>query len=242
MYGRQSTERIRSTTIAAHRLTPLAPQSVGELAYRSIRESILSGRFTAGERLVETRLADELGVSRAPVREALRRLGEERLVDERPRHGVFVRRLTAADFVDIYNLRIAIETAAIRLVTRRRASTETLEEIVDAMRRAARRGRAADVVALELSFHEEVCALSGNAHLAAVFGGVSAQIRMALALDDAEYERLEDVAAEHVPLIEAIESGDEHGAATALHAHILATVGPVLGRLGGSPDELLALG
>lgn len=228
-------------TIAAKRLTPLAPQSVGELAYRSIRESILTGRFAPGERLVETRLAEELGVSRAPVREALRRLGEEGLVDERPRHGVFVREMTATDFVDVYNLRIAVETAAIRLATRRRASTETLEEIVDAMRRAARRGRAAEVVALELSFHEEICTLSGNAHLAGVFGSVSARIRMALALDDAEYGRLEDVAAEHRPPIEAIESGDEHRAARALHAHILATVGPVLARLGGSPKDLLAL-
>jgi DNA-binding GntR family transcriptional regulator len=222
-----------------NKLAPLAPQSLGELAYGSIRDSIVSNRFRAGERLVETRLADELGISRAPVREALRRLAEEGLVVERPRHGVFVREFTASDFVDIYNLRIAIETAAIRLLTRRGAGTRTLQDVVDRMRSAARRGRVQELVRLELGMHQEICRLSGNTHLASVFRSVSAQIQMALSLDDAEYASLEDIVAEHVPLIEAIESGDEDRAAAVLHRHILATVEPVLARLGGSRDDLL---
>jgi DNA-binding GntR family transcriptional regulator len=225
-----------------NKLTPLAPQSLGELAYRSIRDSIVSTRFAAGERLVETRLADELGISRAPVREALRRLAEEGLVVERPRHGMLVREFTAEDFVDIYNLRIAIETAAIRLVVRRGTPVDSLEALVESMRRAARKGAVQDLVGLELSLHEEICTLSGNAHLASVFRSVSAQIRMALALDDAEYDNIDDIAAEHVSLIEAIRAGDEEQAATVLHEHILATVGPVLARLGGNTDDLRSVG
>ena len=223
----------------SNRLAPLAPQSLAELAYRSIRESILAHRFRAGERLVETRLAQELGISRAPVREALRRLGEEQLVVERPRQGTFVREFTADDFVDIYNLRIAIETAAIRLVTRRREGIEPLEAIVDDMQRAARRQRPEEVAGLEFRLHETLCELSGNAYLSSVFRSLSAQIRAALALDDAEYADLHDIVDEHVPVLDAIRGGDERQAALVLHRHILATVGPVLDRLGGSAQALL---
>lgn len=221
------------------KLARLAPQSLAELAYRSIRESILTHRFAAGERLVETRLAEELGVSRAPVREALRRLAEEHLVVERPRQGTFVRAFSADDFVDIYNLRIAIEVAAIRLLTRRGEDIAPLEAILEDMRGAASGGRPDEVAELEFHFHQTLCDLSGNEHLSVVFRSLAAQIRVALALDDAEYTNLGDIVAEHEPVLEAIRSGVERRAAVALQHHVLATVGPVLDRLGGSPDGLL---
>jgi DNA-binding GntR family transcriptional regulator len=221
------------------KLARLAPQSLAELAYRSLRESIVTHRFAAGERLVETRLAEELGTSRAPVREALRRLAEEHLVVERPRQGTFVREFTAEDFVDIYNLRMAIETAAIRLVTRRGEGLEPLEAILEDMGDAAGRERPDEVAELEFRLHETLCEMSGNAYLSVVFRSLAAQIRVALALDDAQYADLHDIVAEHVPLLEAIRSGDERRAAVVLQQHVLATVGPVLARLGGSPDDLL---
>lgn len=221
------------------RLARLAPQSLTELAYRSIRESIVTHRFTAGERLVETRLADDLGISRAPVREALRRLAEEHLVVERPRQGTFVREFSAQDFVDTYNLRMAIETAAIRLVTRRGEDTSPLAAILDDMRAAADAERPDEVAELEFRWHETLCDLSRNDYLAVVFRSLAAQIRVALALDDAGYTDLHDIVAEHLPLMEAIGSGDEARAAAVLQDHVLATVDPVLARLGGSPDALL---
>lgn len=221
------------------KLALLAPQSLAELAYRSIRDSIVAHRFGAGERLVEARLAEELGISRAPVREALRRLADEHLVVERPRQGTFVREFTADDFIDIYNLRMAIETAAIRLLTRRGQGIEPLEAILEDMRRAASRRRPEEVAGLEFRLHETLCELSGNAYLTVVFRSLAAQIRVALALDDAQYTDLHDIVAEHVPVLEAIRSGDERRAAAVLQQHILATVGPVLARLGGSPDALL---
>jgi len=238
--GVQRGEGPRATPPDGGRLERLAPQSLSELAYRSIRESIIGGRFAAGERLVETRLAEELGVSRAPIREALRRLAEEHLVVERPRQGTFVRRFTAEDFVDIYNVRMAIEIAAIRLVTRRGADLQPLEAILEEMREAAAHGRPDEVAELEFRLHETLCVLSGNDHLAAVFRSLAAQIRVALALDDAQYADLDDIVAEHVPVLEAIRSGDERHAATVLGEHVLATVGPVLDRLGGSPEGLLS--
>jgi DNA-binding GntR family transcriptional regulator len=220
-------------------MSPLARPSLAELAHHAIRESILSGSIPMGERIVETRVAEQLGISRAPIREALRRLAEERLVVERPRRGTFVREITAADFIDIYNVRIAIETGAIRLATRRGASTKTIEETIDEMSGAAERGDEQDVINLELRVHHQICEASGNEHLVALFNSLAGQIRLALALDDSGYEDLRDIVVEHLPLVEVLQSGDEDAAAAMVQQHILSTVGPVLERLGGDPSGLL---
>jgi DNA-binding GntR family transcriptional regulator len=222
------------------RLRRIDQVSLSEIAYRAIRESILAGRFAMGERVVEKRVAEELEISRAPVREALRRLAEEGLVVERARHGTSVRVLSAKDFIDIYNLRIAVEGAAIRLATRNQPPLDSIEQLIEQMRRAARQRNMNRLVNLELELHEQICVLSGNSFLASTFHSLSALIRMALALDDAGYDEVEKIAEEHLPLVEAIRSGDEEAAARTLVSHIVSTVGPLLERLGVDGSQLLA--
>jgi DNA-binding GntR family transcriptional regulator len=229
-----------TTTTNRRPLAPLSPQSLAELAYDSIRESVLSGRFAMGERIVESRVAEELGTSRAPVREALRRLSEERLVVEKPRHGSYVREISAADFIDIYNLRIALETAAIRLVTRRQPALDKIEDTIRQMNRAAERGQLSKVLDLELAVHQELCEASGNAYLAAAFHSVAGPVRMALGVDAVDNQTPAEIAAEHPPLLEAVRTGDEDHAAATIRDHIVASVGPVLERLGGRAEDLLS--
>src|SRR5260221_8801210 len=102
--------RTTASATPAGRLRPVARRKLADLAYDAIHASIVGGGFAMGERLVETKLAAELGMSRAPVREALRRLLEEGLVVERPHHGMFVRSFAAHEIVDLYNVRLALET------------------------------------------------------------------------------------------------------------------------------------
>jgi DNA-binding GntR family transcriptional regulator len=227
------------TASEGRQLKPLRHESLVELAYRAIRESIVTGRFPMGARLVEAHLAADLGVSRGPVREALRRLREEQLVFEVPRQGTFVREFGAKDIVDIYNLRLPVEAAAIRLATRRRTSTKRLSRLIEQMAAAAADGKIGRVVDAELAFHEEICAASGNEYIATVFQTVSAQVRMALSIDNAAYSDLGEVATEHEILAECIESGDEAKAEYAIRAHIVSTIGDTIRRLGGNPDDLL---
>jgi DNA-binding GntR family transcriptional regulator len=229
-----------AATTNRRRLARLKQSSLAELAYESIRESVLSGRFAMGERIVEMRIAEELGISRAPVREALRRLGEERLVIERPRHGSFVREISAGDFIDIYNVRIALETGAIRLVTRRQPPLTAIEDTIRQMDRAAAARQLSKVLDLELAVHQAICEASGNAYLAAAFHSVAGPVRMALGVDAADNQTPAEIAAEHPPLLDAIRSGDEDHAATTIRHHIVASVGPVLERLGGDVEDLLA--
>jgi DNA-binding GntR family transcriptional regulator len=221
-------------------LAPLTPQSLAELAYESIRESVLSGRLAMGERIVESRVAAELGTSRAPVREALRRLSEERLVVEKPRHGSYVREISAADFIDIYNLRIALETAAIRLVTRRQPPLDEFENTIRQLDRAAASENLSKVLDLELAVHQVLCEASGNSYLAAAFRSVAGPVRMALGVDAVDNQGPAEIASEHPPLLDAIRTGDENHAAEVVRDHIVASVGPVLERLGGRAEDLLS--
>jgi GntR family transcriptional regulator of gluconate operon len=221
------------------RLRPVEAESLTGLAYESIRESILDGRYRMGEHVVESTVAEELGISRGPVREALKRLTQEGLAVEYPRRGTFVRTITARDFIDIYNVRLAVESAAARLATRHGTSLDRVESTIQKMSAAASRGNIARTVSLEMQVHREICLASDNPFLLSVLQTLQGPMHLALGLDDAAYDNLEDITTEHTVLLEALRSGDPEVAAAAIQQHIVSTVGPVLRRLGGDPAELL---
>lgn len=227
------------TTARGSRLQPIARRRLGDVAYDEVRKRIVSGDFPMGSRLNEVRLANELGVSRAPVREALRRLAEEGLVTEQPHIGAVVRELDASSLIDLYNVRAAIEPLGIRLATRRRMDTRPLKALIRRMAAAAESNDSGLVARHELEFHSAITRSSGNRVLIEIFRGLEGQVLMGLALDDSGYPDLEEVAAEHEPLIQAIELGDEQQAADLMAAHVLSTVGELIARLGGSPAELV---
>ncbi len=210
-------------------LTPMSDQ-----AYLSVRKSIADGHFPPGTQLVEARLADELGISRGPVREALKRLLQEGLVVHRPYQGTFVREMSAVDVTNIYDVRVALESVAIRQLARQGGPTSDLKSLVDAMDEAARAGRISDLMNLGYSFHRTLCASSGNPLLIEFFDLMSLQARLALEFDTIEYLRKSDTqhfVQAHASLITAIEQGDEHAAAGALAHHILDDLGPLISRL-----------
>ena len=221
-------------------MSAVEADSLVQIAYDAIRESIVDGRLKLGEHIVEQEVADELKTSRAPVREALRRLQQEGLVCVRPRRGIFVREISAKDFIDIYNVRIAVECAAARLVVRNVPPLDSIEHTIEQMAGAVKSQQLGKVVDLELKMHQQICDLSGNDYLASVFHSLAGPIRMALGVDDAAFEHLYDVVVEHLTVLEALKSGDGDHAAAVVHQHIVATVGPVLSILGGDERDLFA--
>ncbi|WP_334173943.1 GntR family transcriptional regulator [Pseudoxanthobacter sp.] len=221
-------------------IAPLSHARLGDQVYEQIREMIVSGRFAMGTRLVEVQLAKRFGISRAPVREAMRRLVEDGLVDERPRIGATVAEMDAQAVIDLYNVRLSLEATAIRLATRRRMKTAGLRRQIAAMAEAARRGDPAAVSRHELEFHAEICRESGNALIAQLFHTMEGRLLMAIALDNEGQQDAGAIAEEHVPLLAPIEAGDEVLAARLMAAHITSTVTPLIRRLGGDPASLLA--
>ena len=205
--------------------TPLQPlqaaRSLTEDAADRIREQILSGGFRQGEHLVEAKLAEQLNISRGPVREAFKLLRAEGLLNEEPRRGTFVVSLTADDVREIYGLRAALEGRAARLLARARDddAMSTLRSLVDAIDDAVLAGDAVAVSRADLAFHQGLCQLCGNSRILEVFDRYVPTLRSLLRLDERVLRSLDEVSTQHRPLLEAIGAGDEDAAARLLSEH-----------------------
>jgi DNA-binding GntR family transcriptional regulator len=203
-------------------LEPLAaPRSLAEDAADRIREQILAGGFRPGEHLVEAKIAQQLNVSRGPVREAFKLLRADGLVEEEPRRGTFVVRLDAQDVREIYQLRAAIEGRAASLLAAARgdAALAELRELADRIDAAVRARDMAAVSNADVAFHEALCRLSGNRRLEEVFARYVPMLRGLLRLDERVYRSLDEIALQHRPLLDAIESGDADLAADLFARH-----------------------
>lgn len=203
-------------------LRPLdAPRSLTEDAADRIREQILSGGFAQGEHLVEAKIAEQLNISRGPVREAFKLLRAEGLLNEEPRRGTFVVSLSAADVREIYGLRAALEGRAARLLARR-GDPEAVAQLrarADDIDRAVASGDAAAASRADLAFHEGLCELCGNSRIHEVFMRYVPTLRGLLRLDERVLRSLDEISLQHRPFVEAIEAGDENLAAQLLADH-----------------------
>ena len=186
-------------------------RSLAENAADSIREQVLIGGYTQGQHLVEGKIADELQISRGPVREAFKMLRAEGLLTEEPRRGTFVVSISPQDVRDIYGLRAAIEGAAARLLCRAgdAAAIARLEAAADAIGTAAATGDPVAVAHADLAFHETLCELSGNGRLLETFRRHVPVLRGLLRLDERIMPSIEHVADQHRPVVAAIRAGDE---------------------------------
>lgn len=185
---------------------------------RVIRDQILDGVRAPGSKLVERDLAVELGVSRVPVRDALKALVTEGLVTPRPRTWAVVREFTPADVADLNEVRSALEVLTFRLAANRRTreGLERLRSVLDSELEAAHRGDAVHARRAAADFHETVTALAGNELLHEIGGLLRSRIRWLLL----QHEDLLGVAAEHEALYEAIAERDVARVSTLILAHM----------------------
>jgi len=169
---------------------------------------IVSGELEPGERLVETRIAEEYGTSQAPVREALRELEAIGMVETRPRRGTFVRHFIQQTLRESYVVRAALEEAATRLaMPAGRLPFDALAEDVEAMRRAAAAGDVQAIGSASVSFHRHVIDASGNELLKHAWEALQIEARTAVTLLAVEPD-LTEVADEHDELLAVLRSGD----------------------------------
>lgn len=187
----------------------------------AVRRAIVSGQFKPGERLLEAELAERLGVSRAPLREALRQLEDEGLVLSAPHRGTTVARLTPNDVHEIYSLRRVLEELAVSIVVRSISPAElrSLRSLVSEMEAAAGRGDAAHLVDLDMRCHETILRLSRHSRLYAAWKRMEGQLRLFFAAADQLFED-HQLSSRHARLIDAIASGDENEAMVAVREHI----------------------
>jgi GntR family transcriptional regulator of gluconate operon len=203
--------REASASEAPAALRPLPnPRSLVEDAADVIREQILQGGFRQGEHLVEARIAEQLHVSRGPVREAFKLLRAEGLLAEEPRRGTFVVSLTSEDVRAIYGLRAAVEGRAALLLASERDPDALVElhRLLEGIESAARAGDVSAVFRRDLEFHDGLCRLSGNARIHEVFVRYVPMLRALLRLDERVLASLDQAAMEHRPIVDAIDAGE----------------------------------
>lgn len=188
----------------------------------ALRRAITSGALAPGERLVEQNLCEELGVSRAPLREALRQLMGEGLVVAVPHKGTSVVELTRDDMLEIYRLRAALEPLAVeRLIELGDpAHLADLRGIIAELEAALPERDPATVAALDMRFHERMCELSGLPRLLAAWRSLGNQLRSYFTVADYFYDN-RSMVENHEQLVRVIEERDLERALALLQQHIL---------------------
>lgn len=185
-----------------------------------IVEGISSGRWEPGERVVERRIAAELGVSQGPVREALRQLEAQRLIESLPNRGARVRDFTERDLAEIFPVRAGLERTAVELALPSLAGcVDALEERNDRLARAARDGDLQEQLRLSIAFHREIVESAGNRLLVSVWEGLGIELWTTLSLR-LHHTEIYSKSAEHAELIEAFRRGDPE-APQLLHDHVM---------------------
>jgi len=197
-------------------------EALADAVERAIRDAILSGRLAPGERLVEARISQELGVSRAPVREALARLEQRGLVVSQANRGTFVVRLTPDDIREIFTLRRVLEGHALAsaLVRIEPKDLVYLEELTAAMRDASQVGNVEAAMERDLEFHAYLVKLSGSRRLLAMWSNLVDQLRSLSAKFQSLYPDLSLLVKSHQATVEALGRGDHQRAADLLEAHL----------------------
>ena len=185
-----------------------------------LRRAIVERRYKPGERLVESRLAEELGVSRIPIREAIRGLASEGLVEVADRRGASVARMSAVEARETIELRALLEGQNARLAARRRDGKvqRRITAVLDKGAQAVAAGRFDRLTALNQQFHKELALAGQNTVLAELLTRLRDRTEMLFAPTDPAQQ---DAAwAEHAAILRAIIDGDEHAAAELAAEHV----------------------
>lgn len=209
-------------TIETPNLGGIHSKSLRAQVLSRLRDAILEGEFKPGQPLNESLIATELGVSRAPLREALQTLQAEGLVELVPYRHATVRALTKSDLEELYSLRSELEIFAIRrfMALPERPSVQPLRLLFEVMAKAAADQDVKGVNDADLAFHEMLIRLSGHKLLLSMWQNLAQRVRMIVALRNRQNRDYAQVALNHIPIIDALDRGDEAKAAKLLRAHI----------------------
>lgn len=200
---------------------PIQRESLGPRVAAALREAIAAGDLQPGARLIEVELAEKFGVSRGPVRDAFRILQAEGLVaTQQP--GMVVTGMGPDDINELYSLRGAIEGLAIRLATGNSTAdkVERIGRLVDDMQRAADANDPSGFSTADISFHNEICVLSGHKRLADVWQQYKEVMMTLLRLTIFLDQDLQVSTAKHRDLLDLIKAGDPAAAEEELTDHL----------------------
>ena len=201
----------------------LQSSSLTSVVQQEIEHAILGGEYAPGSKLNEAVLAEKLGVSRGPVREAFRMLDEAGLVRTEKNRGVFVRSIPIAEALEIFDLRAAMD----EWVGKRLAASITdtqfkeLKSLVAEMEQAVKDQDARHYHVMNLKFHDRMVEMAGNRKLTDTYRKLIKELSLFRRQNLADSRLMRTFLNEHKQIIKAIGSGDVRAAALAMHDHVM---------------------
>ena len=193
-----------------------------DVVFNTLRDAIMTGELLPGERLMEIKLADKLGVSRTPIREAIRKLELEGLVVNTPRKGAEVAGISAEDLRDVLEVRRTLEILAINLACDK-MTDESLNELygnIQSFKELIATKAATDIASADVGFHDIIYKSTGNNRLIQILNNIREQMyryRLEYIKDIDSWKRLLD---EHTAIYESIKNRDRESAQAAILTHI----------------------
>ncbi|CAN0578702.1 unnamed protein product, partial [Ectocarpus sp. 12 AP-2014] len=200
--------------------TPLAGMSQGELAYHRLLEAIKDGAFRPGDRLRETDVAARFDLSRTPVREALRKLEADGIVEHKARIGAVIRTLAHSEVVELYEMRMVLERTAAELAAAHAVAAEIdeMEELNAAIGQAT--DNPAKAASINQSFHRCIYLAARNRFLVESARALNNALMLLGPTTLADPERIATVCNQHADIIDAIRARDIEAAGASAEAHL----------------------
>ena len=191
-------------------------------ALKEIRDAIRSGKLKPGQHLVEMQLAEEMQISRFPIREALRYLEKEGLVETEPFKGTHVAQFTERDMEELYSLRSSLEELAVRILIENldEKKIKKLETVIQSMQKASQTGNLDQMIFEDLRFHQTICELSGHRKLLEVWRTLESQLQVFLTIEKDFFETAYQYVSTHDPIMGAIKNRDIKRAERAIREHL----------------------
>jgi DNA-binding GntR family transcriptional regulator len=230
---REETEDLSLSSDSIHR-----PRSLREQIYNIVRQAILAGKFTAGERLVESQLAKELQVSRTPIREALLQLQREYLLTEDKSGKLRVATLSVTDAADLYDCRIALEQLSIAQACQNATPEQlkTLYELVQAAEQAFEANRTllaseidySRLLQIDYQFHHLIAESSHNSWLAFLLDQLFDKMALLRIRTLQHNLGVLEIGSEHHRIYEAIANRDSQAAMETIKEHLVASKARVI--------------
>jgi DNA-binding GntR family transcriptional regulator len=193
-----------------------------EVIFTTLRDAIIAGELKPGERLMEVQLAEKMGVSRTPVREAIRKLELEGLVDMEPRKGARVAVLSAKDIIDVLEVRATLDGLATSLAAVRITDTEIIElrHVLAQLAVNLEKENLQGSIRKDIEFHEIIYRAAKNDKLLSIINNLREQVHRFRVIYMKEHGGIREIIREHTEICDAIEKKDPEKAGEAARVHI----------------------
>ena len=193
-----------------------------DVVFNTLREAILKGDLKPGERLMELQLASKLGVSRTPIREAIRMLEQEGLAVTTPRKGAEVAKMTLKDMEDVLEIRDALDELAVRIACQKITDEQLkqLEDVKELFEKNTQTNNVKNIAEANVSFHDVIYEATGNPKLVTLLNNLREQVyryRVEYIKDPKNYPTL---IAEHEAILDSLKNRDVKNAVEAMHVHV----------------------